>query len=392
MGYDSNKKSLRSQQQQRLTIVLSAVSLCVVIFVIISLLGGDSGGSSKPGAASRGDHSVTASKLMRMRKAGLLQQGEVDAQRPADGGRQAAGDVGDPASGLRQKAGQKKAAGRVMTPPERKIDQRKSADVGGHGKAPPALSRMDTPAEQAAAKKQSDLDSEVRAIKATGVIMEADEHSLEVTGRLQDATRELIKLRYGDPGEENFRIKFDLEFQPTIPDFAEKGKDGTLVIELAPIKLLPVSVFNFLEIARTWKKGAFHRNAGHVLQAMSRSEVTRSMPFQEYSEFYPHKKGTIGYAGRPSGPEFYVSIQDNSQNHGPGSQQKKNPYEADCIIGTVVQGMEDGTAARIHTMPGREFIGDKKKWVWIRRMHIMVPDGRGGYVGIHSSPDVIPAD
>lgn len=390
MGYDSNKKSLRSQQQQRLTIVLSAVSLCVVIFLIISLLGGDSSGggsSSRSGAtAPRGDHTVTASKLMRMRQAGLLQQGEADL-RPA-------GDSSDPhpGTGLRRETGQKKSAGRVMMPPERKADQRKSADVGGSGQMPPVLSRMGTPEEQAAAKKQSDLDSEVRTIKATGIIMETDEHSLEVTGRLQDATRELIKLRYGDPGPANFRIKFDLEFQPTIPDFAERGKDGTLVIELAPIRLIPVSVFNFLEIARTWKKGAFHRNAGHVLQAMSRSEVTRSMPFQEYSREYPHKKGTIGYAGRPSGPEFYVSIEDNSRNHGPGSQQKKNPNEADCIIGTVIQGMEDGTAARIHTMPGREFIGDKKKWVWIRRMHIMVPDGRGGYVELFSSPDVIPAD
>jgi len=378
MGYDSNKKSMRSQQQQRITLVLSAVSLCVVIFLIISLLGGESS-SSKSGTAPQGGKSVTASKLMRMRQAGLLQQEQGGEAAPADGVKPVAGDIND------HKAAHKKAAGRVMTPPVQKTDQRKS-------EMPPVLSKMDTPEEQAAAKKQSDLDAEVRSIKATGVIMEADEHSLEVTGRLQDATRELIKLRYGDHGDQNYRIKFDLEFQPTIPDFAERGKDGTLIVELAPISLIPVSVFNFLEIARTWKKGAFHRNAGHVLQAMSRSEVTRSMPFQEYSKEYPHKKGTIGYAGRPSGPEFYVSIEDNSRNHGPGSQQKKNPYEADCIIGTVVQGMEDGTAARIHTMPGREFIGDKKKWVWIRRMHIMVPDGRGGYVELFSSPDVIPAD
>ena len=80
-------------------------------------------------------------------------QGEADAQRPVDGGRQATGNVGDPTSGLRHKAGQKKAAGRVMMPSERKTDQRKSADVGAHGQMPPVLSKTDAPEEQAAAKK-----------------------------------------------------------------------------------------------------------------------------------------------------------------------------------------------------------------------------------------------
>ena len=116
------------------------------------------------------------------------------------------------------------------------------------------------------------------------------------------------------------------------------------------------------------------------------------MPFQEYQKEYPHKKGTIGYAGRPSGPEFYISIQDNSQNHGPGSQQKKNPHEADSIIGTVIQGMDD-VVPRIHTMPGKEFIGDKKKWVLIKSMIIMVPsDGpeadEDGYIEFSRSPKI----
>lgn len=123
---------------------------------------------------------------------------------------------------------------------------------------------------------------------------------------------------------------------------------------------------------------------------MSHSDVTKSMPFQEYREEYPHKKGTVGYAVRPSGPEFYISIQDNTQNHGPGSQQKKNPYEADSIIGTVVEGMDD-VVPRIHTMPGNEFIGDKNKWVLIKRMIILVPsDGpeadKDGYIELFRSP------
>lgn len=149
-------------------------------------------------------------------------------------------------------------------------------------------------------------------------------------------------------------------------------------------------MFNFLEIARTWKGGAFHRNANHVLQAKAHSEVTQPMPFQEYSEKYPHVKGTVGYAGRPSGPAFYISIRDNSKNHGPGSQQKKNPYEADSVIGTVIQGMND-VVPRIHTMPFSGFDKDRTKWVLIRRMTVLVPgDGhdadKDGYIEYSKSP------
>ena len=235
---------------------------------------------------------------------------------------------------------------------------------------------------------RASIEEQVRAIKKTGVIMEADKKSLEMTGKLQDETRKLLKLRYGDFGNKNYRVELSLEFQPSIPDFSDKGKAGSIVVELAPISLLPCSVYNFLEIARTWKSGAFHRNAGHVLQALARSDVTASMPFQEYSKEYPHKKGTMGYAGRPSGPEFYISIEDNSENHGPGSQQDENKYEADSIIGTVIKGMEDGTVARVHKMPGREFLSNKKDWVLIKSMTILVPRGNGsdGYVEFSRSP------
>jgi len=255
---------------------------------------------------------------------------------------------------------------------------------------PPSPSQK---SEKEAAAVRADLENQVRAIKKTGVIMEADEQSLRLTAKLQDATRELLALRYGNIGKQNYRVKFDLEFQSTIPDFEEKGKVGSLLVEMAPISLIPCSVYNFLEIARTWKNGAFHRNAGHVLQAIARSDVKENMPFQEYSKDFQHKKGTLGYAGRPSGPEFYVSIQDNSRAHGPGSQQSHNKYEADCIIGTVIEGMEDGTVDRIHKMPGTEFLGDKKKWVLIRRMRILVPgEGPDGYVEFSNSPLVIPED
>mmetsp|Transcript_15600 Transcript_15600/g.33799 ORF Transcript_15600/g.33799 Transcript_15600/m.33799 type:complete len:356 (-) Transcript_15600:136-1203(-) len=355
MGYDSNIKSAQSERRQRLIIVVSLIALSTAFFLVVSLL------SSPPPANTNGgitDDNSRLAAIKSMEASGSL-RGENEVRKSAAGNN----------------------ANKPVPPPPKN-------DF--------ALSSASQKSEKEAATIRADLEAQVRSIKKTGVIMETDAKSLELTGKLQDATRELIALRYGDFGitdNKKFRVKFDLEFQSTIPDFEEKGKEGSLTIELAPISLIPCSVYNFLEIARTWKKGAFHRNAGHVLQAMSRSAITESMPFQEYSKEYPHKKGTLGYAGRPSGPEFYVSIQDNTRAHGPGSQQQHNPHEADCIIGTVIQGMEDGTVDRIHTMPGKEFMGDKKKWVWIRRMHILIPgDGPDEYVEFSNSPLVIPAD
>ena len=181
--------------------------------------------------------------------------------------------------------------------------------------------------------------------------------------------------RYGE--HEHYRVRVELEFQDTMPDFAERGQHGTLVLEMAPVEYIPVSVYNWLEIARTWKSGEFHRNAGHVLQATTRAgAVTKSLAFQEYDERYPHKKGTVGYCGRPSGPCWYVSIQDNTRNHGPGSQQKKNPHEADANFGRIVEGMDD-VVPRIHSIPQSGWL-DKKNYVFIRKMTILVPMGPGG--------------
>jgi len=81
--------------------------------------------------------------------------------------------------------------------------------------------------------------------------------------------------------------------------------------------------------------GAFHRNAGHVLQAMSKYH-TPSLAFQEYNDHFPHKQYTLGYAGRPGGPEFYISTIDNTQNHGYGSQGSKT--EADSCFGKIIDG------------------------------------------------------
>ena len=218
--------------------------------------------------------------------------------------------------------------------------------------------------------KVKQLDMSVREYKSKpGILMEVDPKGMQLTKELQHWTHKLLVQRYG---HHTFRVVLYLKFPENIPDFKEKGPNGKVVIQLAPIDLLPCSVFMFLEIARTWRSGAFHRNAGHVLQAVAHSEVKKSMPFQEYSPEHPHIVGSSGYAGRPSGPGFYISIKDNTYNHGPGSQQHHNKFEADANFGNVVEGMED-VVPRIHSIPETGWLS-KENQIKIERMTILYKD------------------
>jgi hypothetical protein len=62
---------------------------------------------------------------------------------------------------------------------------------------------------------------------------------------------------------------------------------------------------------------------------------------------------------------------------GPGSQQQKNPYEADANFGTVVEGFDD-VVPRIHTTPQKEWL-DEPNHIKIIRKVILIPDGAGGF-------------
>jgi len=223
------------------------------------------------------------------------------------------------------------------------------------------------------------IEKEVRAIKATGVIMEKDEKSLEASGRLQKAAKALCEARYGGQGP--FRIKVQVEFQQ--PGLAEADRHATFVIETAPLDLIPYSVYNFLEVVRGYQSGGFHRKAGHVLQVSVQSALAKNaLAFQEYSPQFPHKKMTVGYCGRPSGSGgcWYISTMDNTRNHGPGSQQKKNSYEADANFGHIIEGYDEVEPKIRSALPKDGFIGEKKNWVLIPSMTILVPDESGGYV------------
>ena len=159
------------------------------------------------------------------------------------------------------------------------------------------------------------------------------------------------------------RVKFELDFHP---DEIPQGTATTFIIEMAPLDLMPYTVNFFLsQVSLGLFNGcSFHRNAGHVVQGGPtanhlnpganvrtgfKNADLQSVAFQEYHADFPHVKYTLGYAGRPGGPDFYVSTQDNSRNHGPGGQGSYAvKSEADPCFAKVVEGFE--AVDRMHTL------------------------------------------
>lgn len=131
-------------------------------------------------------------------------------------------------------------------------------------------------------------------------------------------------------------------------------KEGRILMQMAPLEFVPYTLWFFLTQVEKglWSNCSFIRNARHVLQAhpetvdrKSRMHVfeppLRSVKFQEYSAAFPHEKFTVGLAGRPGGPDFYISLKNNTLNHGPGGQkQYMVQQEADPCFAKVIEGFD----------------------------------------------------
>ena len=238
-------------------------------------------------------------------------------------------------------------------------------------------------AERELANAEKHLRSAVVAIRGSDyqsrVRMYQDANALQAIQSYQDVTQRLLRLRYarylspGGPLHARgtvLRVRLEVFFPAHMPDESARGRRGTIVVETAPIEIVPHSVFTFMELIRGWRRaavanappprwaeggGEFHRNAGHVLQVQTYSGG-KGLAFQEYDERFPHRIGTLGFAGRPGGPAFYISTMDNVENHGPGSQGS-TMGEADACFGRVVQGQD--VVQRLLKVWGRQEHGFK---------------------------------
>jgi hypothetical protein len=157
----------------------------------------------------------------------------------------------------------------------------------------------------------------------------------------------------------------------------------TFEVELAPLAEMPHATHLFLEQVShgLWSKtgSSFYINQEHVLQAGPITQETRQhfvdygldkLAFPEYSNAFPHKQWTIGFAGRPGGPSFYINKINNSQDHGPFGQDHLALYEfADACFAKIVSGFSTieaiikETDSTHHTqIIGMEIINWKDHW------------------------------
>jgi len=153
--------------------------------------------------------------------------------------------------------------------------------------------------------------------------------------------------RFG-PGPHQVEFQVELPADPN--NYATIPANPTILINLYTDDM-PHAAHLFLEqIAHgLWNGCSFVVNAAHVFQVGAvRKESGESqmkyfahkeldiLAFQEYSPDHPHEQYTVGFAGRPAGPEFYINKMDNTESNGPGGQDHHDlNEEADPCFGKV---------------------------------------------------------
>ena len=196
----------------------------------------------------------------------------------------------------------------------------------------------------------------------------------------------IIIHRFGPgPYRVEFRIDYphaaNNDYRTTDPN-EWKTWTSYLLFEMASLELMPHTVNQFLKQVHSglWDGTSLAMNAEHVMlfgpQYTSTASATAAsdngddaanvvdgggggggrkryqdfynmgidkLSFQEYSAQYPHTQWTVGLAGRPSGPDFYINKIDNTIRHGPGGQMHTGEMhnEADpCFANNIIDAID----------------------------------------------------
>jgi hypothetical protein len=127
------------------------------------------------------------------------------------------------------------------------------------------------------------------------------------------------------------------------------GQFSYFVIELAMLMEMPHAVHHFMQMVelKLWDGLALvHGTESDIIMAtpltMDSSHTWAGqrfvdanlthMAFTEFSNTYPpphHHKYSVGFSGRPGGPDFYISLEDDLEFH-----------EHESTFGMVVEGKE----------------------------------------------------
>jgi hypothetical protein len=158
-------------------------------------------------------------------------------------------------------------------------------------------------------------------------------------------------------------VKITLQMEQAMPP------TQSFVVQMAPLDSMPHAVHLFLEQVshKLWNRGWFYINGPHVMQAGPQADLTKmgsgvdnstsderslalapfrelqldSLAFPEYSEDFPHQPYTLGFTGRPGGPDWYINKVDNVKAHGPGGQFHHELEEfADSCFAKVIHGFD----------------------------------------------------
>jgi hypothetical protein len=208
----------------------------------------------------------------------------------------------------------------------------------------------------------------------------------------------LAHQRYGNP-------PYYCEFTVSIAVQNEHDADAdydevikTFTIEMAPLEEMPHAVHLFLEQVahKLWDNGWFYLNGPHVFQAgpqvpddeeyetlLEKGADERtlalkpfkdlqldSLAFPEYSDKFPHLPWTLGFTGRPGGPDFYINKVDNIKAHGPGGQTHHDLVEhADPCFAKIIAGMD--TIAMMTNAPTIRTPGDSHRFFFEEPVQII---------------------
>jgi cyclophilin family peptidyl-prolyl cis-trans isomerase len=171
---------------------------------------------------------------------------------------------------------------------------------------------------------------------------ELNEYKQRMHTAIQVMSRHRLQQKFGKgPHRVEIRLQFD---QASNVDL-QQGADR-FVIELAPDSEMPHFVYWFLEQAerRLFDGATYHRDSFHVIHGDPISETEESgsenVLFPEHSSQFTHERYTLGYNGRPGGPDFYINLFNNiktpGKNHGPGGHND----DADPCFAKIVDGFD----------------------------------------------------